>query len=155
MVPLMLLGLMLILMLMRVFLPIGQKVQGRQIKEVRLSLRERLLVQRFNIYAIGAVLLLGALGQWVSPLLEVMVILLAFAIVMIPVKYILTNEGVALNNALFRRWDEFGDFHLRGVRVQLVGRGTLGGFTLYVPSREQSDVLKVLKREVSKKPSPE
>ncbi len=140
------LGTMLILTLMRVVVPLGQKTQGQALKEVHLSLRERLLVQRSNIYAIGAVLLLGAIGGWVPTIFQALVIVLTFAILMIPAKYILTSEGVALNNALFRRWDEFEGYRLQGLRVQLIGRGALSSFTLYVPSREQSDLVKVLKK---------
>jgi hypothetical protein len=139
---------MLVLMLMRVRLPFGQLVEGQTLKEVRLSFRERLLLQRLNIYAIGVALLLGVWGGWLSTLLEILVIGLAFAILFIPARYVFTSEGIALNNALFRRWDEFAAYTHEGTRIHLMPSHGSRRFTLYVPAQAQNDVLKVLKRQV-------
>ncbi|MCL4395056.1 MAG: hypothetical protein M1482_09695 [Chloroflexi bacterium] len=144
-----LLGTMLVVMLMRVAAPLGQKTEGHVLDQVWLSFRERLLLQRTNIYAIGVVLVLGAVGGWVSTTFELLEILLAFAILMIPTRYVLTSEGIALNNTLFRRWDDFADYKLKGIRVHLVPRGRARAFTLFVPPGAQGEVLKIVRRKVN------
>jgi hypothetical protein len=58
--PIFLLASMLIIMLMSIMLPFGAKITGKKVGAIRLNFRERLLLQRINIYAIGFVLLLSA-----------------------------------------------------------------------------------------------
>src|SRR5258708_12169483 len=107
MLVLILFGFMLIFMVMRVGLPIGSKVEGRKVGEIQLSFKERLIYHRTNVYAIGAVLLLMTLAGKVSSPIEMVVIVGTFAIITFPVRYIVTTEGIGLNNVLFRRWTEF------------------------------------------------
>src|SRR3981081_4223386 len=102
-----LVGCSLVLMLVRIGVPFGIKSQGVTIATVTLTYRERLLLHRTNIYALGALLLLGAIGKWFSLPVEIALILLALAIVNLPIHYQFTKEGIACNNVLFRRWKEF------------------------------------------------
>ncbi len=102
-----LMGLMLIVMLLRIVAPLGTRTEGKVLRELRLSFRERLGLQRTNLYLLGFVLLLGSLSGWLPTFVELVVIVGAFAILTIPVRYVLTTEGVALNQVVFRRWEEF------------------------------------------------
>src|SRR5438445_11725842 len=113
-------GVMLIFMVMRVGLSIGSKVEGRKVGEIQLSFKERLHYQRTNVYAIGAVLLLMTLAGRVSTPIEMVVIVGTFAIITFPVRYIVTTQGIGLNNVLFRHWSEFLGMSVDDRHISLV-----------------------------------
>ncbi len=122
MAVLLLFALMLGMMLMRVMLPIGAKVEGREVRQIALTFRERTLLQRKNVYAIGVVLLLTAAGGLVSPVAELVVILATVGILTIPVRLRVMTSGLAVNNVVYR---PLGDFEAvettpRGVRFVAV-----------------------------------
>ncbi|MHB8647511.1 MAG: hypothetical protein ACYDAR_17145 [Thermomicrobiales bacterium] len=115
-------GMMLILTLMRVAVPIGQAVTGNVLGLIPLRFRERMRLQRTNIYLIGVLLLLGTVGGWLRAPINLIVVLATFVIVSIPVRYTITTDGIARNRVVFRRWEEFsaianqrGRMLLRGV----------------------------------------
>jgi hypothetical protein len=102
-----LLAAMLIIMVMRVGLPIGAKTEGRVVRQIALSFRERVLMQRTNVYAIGFVLLLTAATGMLPTAIELLVILGVFALLMIPVRLKVTTSGIAVNNVVYRPLSEF------------------------------------------------
>ncbi len=67
-------GAMLILTLMRVAVPFGQAMTGKEISVIPLRFRERVRLQRTNFYLLGALLLLGTIG-WLRTPLNLIVIL--------------------------------------------------------------------------------
>src|SRR4051812_41572595 len=103
-------GAMLIVMLLRVALPIGVRVPGTPVGRISLTLTERVRLQRTNVYAIGAVLLLCAATQAIPLAVELFVVVGVFAILAIPARYTLTTEGIAFNRTVFRPWSEFEGF---------------------------------------------
>lgn len=100
-------GLMLGMMLMRVGLPIGAKVEGRTVREIALTFRERVLMQRKNVYAIGIVLLLTAAGGLMAPIAELLVIVATIIVLTLPVRLKVTTTGFAVNNVVYRPMEEF------------------------------------------------
>src|SRR6266545_6300931 len=114
--------LMLFVMLMRVYMPKGTKVQGKVTHVFRLSLIERFLLQRVNLYAIGSVLFLMTVTGSISTAVEILVLLAAQILMALPVRFVLTSEGVALNNVVFRPWSDFASFSVASRRISLVGR---------------------------------
>lgn len=148
MIVLLLIGFMLIVMLMRVVVPIGQRLEGRPLGEVRLGLLQRFQWQRTNMYATGLVLLLGTWGGWLSGALEAMVLIAVFAILLMPVRYIFTTDGVAVNNVIFRHWDEFASFRVQGGRINLEDLAGRKAFTLFIAPRDQTEVIRLLQRRL-------
>jgi len=135
---------MLILMLMRVAVPIGQTVEGRRLCELRLGFTQRLLWQRTNLYAIGLVLILGTWGGWLPGSLELVVLVAVCVILLIPVHYIFTTEGLAVNKVIFRRWDEFASYQVQGGRISLQNKAGRGVFTLFVAPADQVEVVRLV-----------
>ncbi len=141
MAVLVLFGLMLIIMLMRVALPIGAKTEGKRLKEIPLSFRERLVYHRLSIYSIGAVLVLMTLTGLVSQPIEMVVILATFAIVTIPVRYVVTSAGIGLNNVLFRPWSDFRGLTPEKRQVVLVATTGLQALKLrFSPAGHEQDL---------------
>jgi hypothetical protein len=141
-----LIGVMLITMLTRVFLPIGQTTEGTTISKIKLPFQYRLLYHRTSVYMIGTVMVLGGVGQWMSFALQVVMVMGAFAIISIPVKYHFTTEGVALNNVVFRRWDEFETYELTGNKMKLVAKDKGAKFNMVIPPREQPQVERMISK---------
>ena len=112
-------GSMLIVMLIRVVPPMGVRIEGTPIGRVSLGFRERVRLQRTNVYAIGAVLLLVSATGGMPLLGELAVIAGVVGILAIPTRYILTDRGISLNRTVFRSWTEFESFATRSDGLEL------------------------------------
>jgi hypothetical protein len=148
---------MLVIMLMRVALPIGVRIAGQPLGKITLSLGERVRLQRTNVYAIGAVMVVGALLRELPPLLELVAIVGVGAILAIPVRYVLTTEGIALNRVVFRPWSDFERVDRAPGRVTLIGRSGLRPFRLVVGPASSEVALPIIRRflpEQPKRPAP-
>lgn len=141
-----LVGCVLMFMLVRVGLPIGVRTEGKTVVRVALTFRERLLLHRTNMYTLGALLLLSAIGKWFSTPVEIALILVAFAIVNLPVRYEFTTEGIACNNVLFRKWKEFEYVRLHGAKLTLMPRDGFAALPLVVQASRQEEVLPYFQR---------
>src|SRR5207247_9637770 len=75
-----LIGCSFMLMLLRIGLPFGIKSEGSVVATVTLTYREKLLLHRTNLYALGALLVLSAIGHWFSTTVELVLILIALAL---------------------------------------------------------------------------
>jgi hypothetical protein len=136
-------GLMLIITLMRVALPVGAQVEGRVVREFRLSFRDRLRLQRTNVYLIGTALLIGGLAGWLPVFVELVVVLGVFAILAIPARYIVTDQGIALNHVVFRPWKEFRCIEDAGRALCLRGIPGYRDFYLIVGPSRRTEVRRV------------
>jgi ammonium transporter, Amt family len=140
-----LIGAMFIIMLMRVGLPFGAKVEGRPVRQIRLNFRERMLMQRVNVYSIGIVLLLTAVSGMLSPLLEMVVIGSVFALLMLPVKCSITTAGVAVNNVVFRPLAEFAAVEESRRGLRLVAQPGVRNLDLPLLGAHRQEALQVIR----------
>src|SRR5438477_6643456 len=141
-----LVGCCFVLMFLRIGLPFGIQANGRTVARVGLTFRERLLLHRTNMYALGALLVLSALGKWFSLPIEIALMLVALAIVNLPIRYQFTSEGIACNNVLFRRWKEFEYVRVHGARLTLMPRGGYAPLRLVVLASRHKEVLPSFQR---------
>jgi uncharacterized membrane protein len=138
-----LIGMLLITMLTRVFLPIGQKPEGVVIKKVVLPFRYRLLYHRVSIYSAGLIMVLGGVGGWMSFAFQVVLALATFAILGIPIKYTLTSQAIALNNVVVRKWSEFQSVEIQGRFLVLQTGGEGRRFKVLAPPAELSELERI------------
>lgn len=148
-----LLATMLIVMLMRIAMPFGAVRTGRPTAQVTLSFRERMLLQRTNVYAIGTVLLLLAATGQSSPVIELLTLFAVFALLSLRVRYTLTTDGIGLNNVVFRPWAEFQSVEETRRGLRLVPRDGAGAFTLHVLGVHRAAALQALHLPLSR-PAP-
>jgi hypothetical protein len=146
---LILFALMLVVMLMRVYMPLGAKVGGKVTQTLHMSLPEKALMQRVNVYAIGGVLLLMAVTGLIAPVIELVVVAVALGILTMPVRILMTSEGVGLNNVVYRPWKEFSSFSCEKRRITLNGRDGARPLHLYILPDHQKQALPVLRRHLS------
>ena len=158
---------MLSFMLMTAWLPFAPKRTGEVLLRVPLGLVQRLLVHRSKaIVMLAIVVALSALGPLVfgrellipgTPAIALMGFL---AILFLPMRYVFTDRGVAINNGVPRTYKSFRRFDVRlGKRwaretatIVLHGRkqerGTVPSHVLFVPVVAQADVVRLLKKHV-------
>src|SRR5436305_5075289 len=118
-------------MLFRIRPVSGGRAQGRLLRTIALGYRERAAMQRFNLCGLALILVAGAIGRWIAFPLELLAILAANAILLVPVHYQITPQGVALNGSLFRRWNEFASIQLESQKITLVGQPGNARFQLW------------------------
>ena len=140
---------MLLFMLMRVYTPLGTKISGKVDKVINLSLPERSLLQRINVYSIGFVLLLMSITGVMETGVEVGVVFIALLLLLLPLRCILTTQGVALNNVVFRPWSDFTTFRLESRRVVLIGKEGNRPLNLPILATHQKELIPVLRRHLS------
>ncbi len=136
-------------MLFRVTSPSGQKSQGRPLRTVSLSLLERVRYQRTNLFAIGVILVLGAVGHWITTPFELLAIVAVYGILLIPVRYQITTEGVGVNRVVFRRWCEFASYTTSPRQILLQGRSGNGRFAIRLLPAHQLEVLPIVRHYVT------
>lgn len=147
-------GTMLMSMLTRVFLPIGQKSEGMVIQTVNLPYRYRLLYHRTSIYLIGTAVVLGGIGGWLNTMYEVIIIMATFAIVSIKIRYTFSSQGVALNNVVFRSWSEFKDYKQEPRYLRLEAKPGMRDFKALLPGQNRAEIDQMLLKLVRSKDAP-
>lgn len=143
-------GMMLIIMLLRVALPIGVKIEGKLLREIRLSWSERLQLQRTNVYLIGGALLLGSVAGWLPTIVELMVVVAAMAILAIPVRYRLTDQGIALNHVVFRSWKEFKSVEADRRGLCLDAQMGFRDFSVVIAASRRGEVQRLLEAALTR-----
>src|SRR5260370_2786604 len=152
-----LVGCFFMLMLLRKALPVGVKTQGKEVTSMSLTFSERMLMHRMDMYALGGLMLLSAIGQWFPLAVELFVLLVALAIVNLPMRYHLTSDGFAYNNVVFRRWKEFDYIRVHGARITLMPRNGSAPLKLIIKPSRQAQILPYFQRFLStryEKPTP-
>ena len=137
---------MLIVAVIRVHAPFGQKAEGTPIGRITLSMRERMLVQRTNMYLLGIVILLTAVGGFLGGPLELVAIVAALAVISIPVRYTLTSRGIAMNNVVFRSWTDFTGYREERSGLVLLGVTGQRNFRVHVLGANRVIAVKALTR---------
>lgn len=137
---------MFIIAVMRVYLPLGTKAEGKQVRVLQLSFRERVLVQRTNLYLLAAVILIGAVGGFLRGPLQMVAIVGTFALLMIPVRYTLTTKGIAVNNVVFRGWSDFTGFREERTSIVLEAVEGQRSFRIHVLGGNRDDLKRALVR---------
>jgi hypothetical protein len=137
---------MLIVMLIRVAPPLGVRIYGDPVGRITLGWRERVRLQRTNIYAIGIVLLLVAVTSSLPLIAELAVIVGVLAILAIPARYVLTTDGIALNRSVFRRWSEFEGFVTDSGGIKLVAHPGMRPFRIVSTSAKSQEIARTLRR---------
>lgn len=139
-------GAMLIVMLIRVAPPLGVRIEGNPVGRITLGFRERVRMQRTNIYAIGGMLLLVSATSSMPLIGELAVIAGVLAILAIPSRYVLTTEGIAMNRSVFRRWSEFEAFVVDGAGIKMLPQPGVRGFRLVTTAPKSQEISKTLRR---------
>lgn len=139
-----------VLMLARVYQPWVDRPGNALIPAFKVPLRARIRIQRFNAYAFVGLMILAAVSGWLTGPFELFALALAFVVMLLPVRYTLTDEGIVLGRTAVRRWAEFSGMELKAGRVRLKGADDWRDMDVWLPrSGEDEAVIALLRRRVS------
>ncbi|MGH2355065.1 MAG: hypothetical protein ACRDJN_25940, partial [Chloroflexota bacterium] len=149
-------------MLMRSWLPFAPKRPGRLLLEVPLGLLQRLLVHRTQAIIVLLYILVGSLPvfeqRWFLPGTQPAALAGLAVILMLPLRYVFTDYGVALNRGVPRPYKSFRRFVARPGRGRLASnttitlqgrkqaRGTAPSLMIFIPTTATPEVTRLLKR---------
>ncbi|HEU5317051.1 MAG TPA: hypothetical protein VFX49_13155 [Chloroflexota bacterium] len=155
---------MLSFMLMTAWLPFAPKRPGELLLQVPLGWKQRVMVHRTKAIALMALCLLGSIPVDGQPLFlpgtQAIGVVGLFVVTMIPMRYVFSDRGVAINNGVPKSYKSYRRFDVRAgqrwlsdtATVVLQGRrterGVLPSHALYVPKTEQAEVVRLLKKHV-------
>lgn len=144
-------GVILVTMMVKARPFVRVNMPGQVLGKVRLNFWQKMMVHRVSLYALGLVLMLGLLAGWISPPMEWIMLILAFAIMLMPMQYTFTTKGVAVGDAIFRSWNEFVGYKIRGSQITLRHSSPLANLTLFVTSVEREKILAYITRRIQSK----
>ena len=105
--------------------------------------------------AFRAVLLLAAISGALPRFWEVLIILAVFIVLTLRVRYVITSEGVAINNVVFRPWSDFTGVTASPRRLELVPKPGLRPFYIQLVGKRQEEALQAVKPFVVPAAAPE
>ncbi|MEO6397128.1 MAG: ammonium transporter [Tepidiformaceae bacterium] len=124
------------------------RLEGTPTGELLLSFRERLQYHRSTVYAVGGLMLLGAVTGYISAGIELMIAAASLALVQMPIRYRFTTQGVALGRLLFRPYSEFLGYRASSKGVALVGKSGNGSFWIRATGSRQDAAVKQLTKRL-------
>ncbi len=146
MIVLLLLVPMFIIAFMRVNMPFGAKVEGKLLGQITLGLRERMLLQRTNLYLIGGMILILVVAGVLGGPLELIAFVAVLGLLLVPAKYTITSEGIGLNTVVFRSWTDFSGYREERGSIVLEGAEGQRNFRLHVTGANRGAAMKALSR---------
>jgi hypothetical protein len=133
---------------MRTVGPIKAVPKGKQLLVVQSRFIDRLLLHRFQLISLMAILALGSgsVGaRWISHPTFWVAIGACITLLLVPFRYLLTTQGVNTHTSLVKDWKEFTTFQIEGRRVVLRGDGWSHRASLYVSERNRKELERVLR----------
>jgi len=128
-----------ILLFARWSLPFTPPPVGELVARVPLPLRARVRAQRLNVYSVGAVMLLGAIGGWLTTWAELALVVAVTIALFIPIRYTLTDEEIALGRTAPHRWSAFSDVEVLRGRAVLRGADGEADLPVWLPGAVADD----------------
>ena len=151
-------------MLLRAWMPFAPKRACEFLLQVPLGGVQRLLVHRMQGILLLLYVVLGSLpvmeSRWFIPGTQPAAVAGLAVVLMLPLRYVFTTNGVALNNGVPRSYKDFRRYTLRSGSRVFAGtttlilqgrqrpRGTAPSFVLFLPSSAVPQVTRLLKRYV-------
>ncbi len=95
------------LLVFRYHMPIAKRPQGHPLRTINVSMPARVRLQRPNVYGVGALMALGAIGGWLPFGALLLLALGVMGVLLLPLSYQLTDVEIALGRSRPRAWSEF------------------------------------------------
>lgn len=114
-----------VLAIARVWSPWRTRPQGQPILSLRMPLRARLRNQALPLALLVVAVVLNAAWSRIPEIVAVAPLLAVLGGTLIPARYTVTTEGIAIGALTFRRWTEFSGISVRRGRIRFKSiRGT-------------------------------
>jgi hypothetical protein len=135
--------------------PFGRvKLSGKMLQTMPLRFWQKMMIQRYNVFALAFGLIWGIVSGWLNAALAGPIVVLAGLILFFPMKYTFTSKGVAVGEGVFRQWDEFTGISRQGAQIILHHPSFFGRLTLFIPTAEADGLFSDLQRYVKSQSYP-
>src|SRR6202035_4054346 len=122
--------------------------KGKELMVVEARFIDRLLLHRFQLIGLIAILALGSGGigtRWISHPTFLVAVGVCLVLLCLPFRYVLTSEGVNTHASLVKSWKDFGNYQVEGRRLVLKGDGWSHRATLYMTDKRRKELERVLR----------
>jgi hypothetical protein len=116
------------------------KAEGEILDVIPVPIRARVRLQRTNVYAVGALMVLGGAGGWLPAAVQIAMAVVVLIGLLIPVTYTLTRSGIALGRTPARAWSQFTMVAEGPGRLELTGAD---GVLMHVWLPEEANAAKL------------
>jgi hypothetical protein len=133
---------------MRTVGPIKAVPKGKHLMVVQSRFIDRLLLHRFQLISLMAILALGSgsVGtRWIAHPTFLVAVGACVVLLLVPFRYILTTEGVNTHTSLVKGWSDFSSFQIEGRRVVLRGDGWMHRASLYMSDKHRKELERLLR----------
>lgn len=120
-------------------------IPGKSIKTLPMGFWARVQVQRSALLAIVFGIGFGVAAGWLPGNAAFVLAAMVCVVLLMPMNYTFTTEGVAFGGGVFHGWDEFSGVRKDQSRVVLEAPKAMRSKTLYVNPAEMSQVFRKLK----------
>lgn len=126
---------------------------GKMFKSLPMGIISRIRLHRFSLAALGTGIAHGLITGWLPLNTAGMIGAFAIIIVLFPMRYSLTTQGVALGDAMFYPWNSFSGFAFKKSGLELGHPSFWGRLTLFIQPAEMDSVVKYVARHVKNSPA--
>lgn len=137
-----------LLMIGRVYRPWAGPVPGALVRRHPLPLLSRLRLHGRPATAAVLSVAVGVASGWLAPWLAALLTLGVVGVILIPVTYLLTTEGIACGRTPPRRWTEFAGVARRSGGARLQAIGGRGGLDVWLAGSHDIDGTVLLVRRL-------
>ncbi|HXA43234.1 MAG TPA: hypothetical protein VNV65_10045 [Candidatus Solibacter sp.] len=133
---------------MRTIGPVKAVPKGKELMVVQARFIDRLLLHRFQLISLLAILALGSGGvgtRWIAHPTFLVAVGATVVLLLVPFRYLITTEGVNTHTSLVKDWSEFRTYQVEGRRVVLRGDGWTRRASLYMSDNNRKDLERVLR----------
>jgi hypothetical protein len=121
---------------------------GKTLKVVSMSIVSRIWVHRFGLVALITGLALSYLAGWLPGNLVAMIAAFALVIVLLPMKLILTSQGLGIGDATYRSWKDFSSLKVKKASIELGNSSVFVRTVLFLRPADKQQVIKLLENHI-------
>ena len=121
---------------------------GKLLCTLPVGLLPKLAIYRSSLFALLTGCFLTVVLGWLSPNLALIIAAIALMVLLIPMQYTFTTQGIGVGDGLFRPWSDFSGFKAGKSSLQLLAPSTFRRLTLFVKPAEMDNVLKAVQRHL-------
>jgi hypothetical protein len=143
-----LLGVLLMNMLAKTRPLMAARLPGKSHTVIPLSLIAKIWLHRSSLLALLTGSVFGVLAGWLPLNIAEMVGIFALVILLMPMQFTITSQGVGVGRASFYPWSDFSGFKVKKSSIDLSHPSQFGRLTLFVKPAEMNNVLKYIEHHI-------
>jgi hypothetical protein len=117
---------------------------GKTLKVMPLSILSKIWVHRFGLGALITGLALCYLTGWLPTNMIAMVAAFGLVIVLLPMKLVLTSQGLGIGDGIYTPWRQFSNLKVRKTNIELKNSSIFSRTLLFIKPADKQLVVKLI-----------